>query len=102
MEIATDEDRTVRREIARVIVSQSLSLYRALLLARSLARCVALARLRSLSRCVTLGSATSTPARQHGMIWHRLSSMALFPFSGFFFGTKPRKREEESQRIKVC
>jgi len=38
MEIATDEDRTVRRE--RVIVSQSLSLYRALSLLLARARAV--------------------------------------------------------------
>ncbi len=99
MEIATDEDRTVRRERASVIGSQSLSLYHSR--SCSLARSVALARFRSLSRSVTLGSASSTPARQHGKIWHRLSSMALFSFSGFFFGgTRPRKREEEVRESK--
>jgi hypothetical protein len=78
-------------------------MYRSLSLSCSLTRCVALARLRSLSRCVMLGSASSTPARQHGKIWHHLSSMNLFSFSGFFFFLKKTKEEGgRSQRIKVC
>ncbi len=104
MEIATDEDRTVSRERARVIGSQSLSMYRSLslLLARSCAVSHLLACARSLV-CVMLGSASSTPARQHGKIWHHLSSMNLFSFSGFFFFLKKTKEEGgRSQRIKVC
>jgi hypothetical protein len=48
MEIATDEDRTVGRERARVTGSQSLSLYRSLSLARSRASSHLLACARSL------------------------------------------------------
>ncbi len=96
MEIATAGDRTVRRERTRVIVSQSLSLYRSL--SCSLARCVALARLCSLFRCVLLGSATSTPARQHGKIWHHLSSMALFFFFGFFEKDQGRGRKKSENQ----
>lgn len=99
MEIAKDEDWTVRRERARVIGSQSLSLYRSLSLARLRAVSLLLACARSFVAC-----------RLDPQLPHQLSNMVrygitcrqwpCFLFLDFFFGTRPMKREEEVRESK--